>query len=77
MRKLSYKPLISGLVDGQNRGMSSSNDVFEVEVELITMPHDRFEGLRHDRDTMRGDVQRAKTKFDNLVKARKGSVAAS
>lgn len=75
MRKLSYKPLISSLIEGLDRGMSSSNDVFEVE--LFTVPTDRFEGLRHDRDALRGDVQRAKAKFDHLVKAHKGSVAAS
>jgi hypothetical protein len=75
MRKLSYKPLISGLIDGLNRGMASSNDVFDVE--LFTMPTDRFEGLRHDRDALRGDVQRAKTKLDIPGKIRAGSIAAS
>lgn len=75
MRKLSHKPLISGLVAGLNRGMSSSNDVFDIEP--ITMPTDRFEGLRHDRDALRGDVERAKAEFGNIFKVRAGRVAAS
>lgn len=74
MRKLSYKPLIAGLVDGLNRGMSSSNDVFDIE--LLTMPLNRFEGLKNDRDALRGDVERAKAKFDHLGKGVKRSVAA-
>lgn len=74
MRKLSYKPLISGLVDGVSRGMASSNDIFDFE--LLAMPTDRFEGMKHDRDALRGDIERAKAKFDRLAKGIKGSVAA-
>jgi len=74
MRKLSYKPLISGFIEGLHKGMSSSNYAFEIEVMVV--PEDRFVGLRHDRDALRGDVQRAKAKFDSDIKNRKGCVAA-
>ena len=75
MRKLTHKPLFGGFVEGLHRGMTSANEVFEIE--MFTMPKDRFEGLRHDRDVLRGDVERAKAKFGDITKTVKGRVAAS
>lgn len=74
MRKLSHKPLFGSFIDGLYRGMASSDDVFEIEMFITSA--DRFEGLRHDRDVLRGDVERAKAKFDYHAKSGKGRVAA-
>ena len=74
MRKFTYKPLISGILQGLDRGLSSTDFAFDYDV--LPTPKDRFEGIRHDRDALREDVERAKNEFERTYRHTKESVAA-